>query len=121
MLNRTNMIEDLLEQISNNSGILSCGVFDSNGLLVSAKGNKVILEKIASSMHRVIDENSTQFNSLNIAPLECITLIGEEGISLFWPLENSASLALMAQIDANLGDIRRIVKPLLTRINDLIK
>ncbi len=115
------MIEDLLEEISNNSGILSCGVFDSNGLLVTAKGNKTMLEKIASSMHRVIDENSTQFNSLNIDPVECITLIGEEGISLFWPLENSSSLALMAQIDANLGDLRRIVKPLLTRINDLIK
>jgi len=115
------MIEDLLEAISNNSGVLSCGIFDSNGLLICSVGSNIILEKISSSMHRVINENSSQFYSLNINPVDCITLIGEEGISLFWPLENSSSLALMVKIDANLGNIRRVVKPLLTRINELIK
>ena len=115
------MIEDLLGEITNNSAILSCGVFDSNGLLISSKGSKDTLEKISSSMHRIINENFDQLNSLNINPVECITLIGDEGISLFWPLENSSALALMVQIDANLGEIRRVVKPLLTRINDLIK
>ena len=115
------MIDELLEQISNNSGILSCGIFDSNGLLISSNGNKYTLEKISSSMDRIIDENTTQFNSLNIDPVDCITLIGEDGISLFWPLENSSSVALIVEINANLGEIRRIVKPLLPRINELVK
>ena len=115
------MIEDLLEEITNNPGVLSCGIFDGNGLLICSMGDRKQLEKITSSMHRLIDDNSKQLNSLEIEPVDCITLIGEKGISLFWPLKNSSSLALMAQSESNLGEIRRVIKPLLSRLRDLIK
>lgn len=115
------MIDDLLKEITNNPGVLSGGIFDENGLLISSIGDKRQLEKIVSSMQRVIDDNSTQLSTLDINPVDCITLIGEEGISLFWPLQKSSSLALMAHSNSNLGEIRRVVKPLIPRMIELIK
>tara|TARA_B100001778_G_C18567717_1_gene620955 strand:- start:27 stop:371 length:345 start_codon:yes stop_codon:yes gene_type:complete len=114
------MIEDLLEKISNNPDIESCGIFDLNGLSIVSIGNKTNLDKISNSMHRIIDENSKQFLSLGVEPIECITLIGENGISLFWPLKESSSLALYVNPETNLGKIRKEVNDLIPRIIDLI-
>ncbi|MAK05310.1 MAG: hypothetical protein CMA03_05445 [Euryarchaeota archaeon] len=114
------MIEDLLEQISNNSSVDSCGIFDLNGLLIVSNGNKDHLDKISNSMHRILDENSKQFLSLDIEPINCITLIGEKGMTLFWPLKESAALALKVDSDANLGMIRKQINELIPRIESLI-
>ena len=114
------MIEDLLEKISNNPDIESCGIFDLNGLSIVSIGNKTNLDKISNSMHRIIDENSKQFLSLGVEPIECITLIGENGISLFWPLKESSALALNVNPETNLGKIRKEVNDLIPRIIDLI-
>ena len=78
---------------------------------LSCLGKK--LDKISNSMHRIIDENSKQFLSVGIEPINCITLIGENGISLFWPLKNYSSLALKVRHNTNLGKIRK-------EVNDLI-
>ena len=114
------MIEDLLEKISNNPDIKSCGIFDLNGLSIVSIGNKPNLDKISNSMHRIIDENSKQFLSLGVEPIECITLIGENGISLFWPLKESSAFALNVNPETNLGKIRKEVNDLIPRIIDLI-
>ena len=114
------MIEDLLEKISKNSDVESCGIFDSKGLLITSSGNKNNLDKISNSMHRIIDENSKQFLSLGVEPIDCITLIGENGISLFWPLKESSALVLNVNSNTNLGKIRKEVIDLIPRIIDLI-
>ena len=114
------MIEDLLEKISNNTDVDSCGIFDSKGLLIISRGNKTNLDKISNSMHRIIDENSKQFLSVGVEPVNCITLIGENGISLFWPLKDSSSLSLNVKHNTNLGKIRKEVNDLIPRIIDLI-
>ena len=73
-----------------------------------------------STMHSIIDNNNHKFQSLNLEPVNCITLIGETGTSLFWPLKESSALGMMIHSDTNLGEIRRMVKPLLERIESLI-
>ena len=115
------MIEDLLEIISNNSGIISSGIFDKNGLLICSFGDKETVNKIANVMQRIVNENHNQFYSLDIEPINCLTLIGETGTSLFWPLEKSSSLAIKIDPQANLGKIRRTVEEILPRISNLIK
>jgi predicted regulator of Ras-like GTPase activity (Roadblock/LC7/MglB family) len=114
------MLEGLLEDISNNPGIHSCGIFDQNGLLICSKGSRNNLETMVSTMQSLIDNNKNSFHSLNIDPINCITLIGETGTSLFWPLKDSAALGILIQAETNLGEIRRIVTPLLQRIETLI-
>ncbi|MBJ99400.1 MAG: hypothetical protein CMB48_00035 [Euryarchaeota archaeon] len=114
------MIEDLLEQISNNSSVESCGIFDLNGLLIVSSGNKDHLDKISNSMHRILDENSKQFHSLDVEPINCITLIGEKGITLFWPLKESSALVLKIDGEGNLGMIRKQISELIPRIESLI-
>ena len=114
------MIEDLLEKISNNNDVDSCGIFDSKGLLIVSSGKRTNLDKISNSMHRIIDENCKQFQSVGVEPINCITLIGENGISLFWPLKNYSSLALKVRHNTNLGKIRKEVNDLIHRIIDLI-
>ncbi len=114
------MLEELLEKISNNSGIQSCGIFDQNGLLICSQGNQHNLETMVSTMHGILDKNNKKFHTLNIEPIDCITLIGETGTSLFWPLKESSALGIILEAETNLGEIRRIVTPLLQRIDDLI-
>ena len=114
------MLEDLLEDISKNPGIHSCGIFDKNGLLICSKGSQNNLETMVSTMQGLIEKNNNTFHSLNIDPINCITLIGETGTSLFWPLKDSAALGIMIKVETNLGEIRRVVTPLLQRIEDLI-
>ena len=117
---RTNMIEDLLEIISNISGIISSGIFDEKGLLICHFGDRETTNKIANTMQRIVNENHNQFYSLNLEPITCLTLIGDTGTSLFWPLNKSSSLAMMIDNDANLGKIRRNVENYLPRIKELI-
>tara|TARA_B100001113_G_C21114058_1_gene624585 strand:+ start:1905 stop:2249 length:345 start_codon:yes stop_codon:yes gene_type:complete len=114
------MIEDLLEIISNISGIISSGIFDEKGLLICYFGDRETTNKIANTMQRIVNENHNQFYSLNLEPITCLTLIGDTGTSLFWPLNKSSSLAMMIDNDANLGKIRRNVENYLPRIKELI-
>ncbi len=114
------MIEDLLEIISKDSNIISGGVFDQEGLLICSFGNKDTINKIANIMQKIIHENHKQFYSLSLEPINCLTLIGDTGTSIFWPLRKSSSLAMMINSNANLGKIRRDIAKIITRIDDLI-
>ncbi|RAH15701.1 MAG: hypothetical protein CMB56_002490 [Methanobacteriota archaeon] len=114
------MIDHLLKIISNDSDIISGGVFDEDGLLLYSFGNKNIINKVSNTMQKIIHENHQQFYSLSIEPVNCLTLIGDKGTSIFWPMKKSSSLAIVINSKSNLGKIRKDIRKILPRIEELI-
>ena len=114
------MLASLLSEVSAVDGLISCGLFDHDGLLLSSTGSSADVETWATQIARMEDSSREMANDLEIGKFECITVLGSEGTCICWELPPRGRLVVVLSKHTNLGEIRRTVRERLERISSLL-